>query len=141
MTAGRPSKLTEEFIGKFCSTIKEGVSIKGACGIHYISTPTYYRWIIAGAELHESGKKLKELDALKVRLFRESAKALGELERDMVRKLKECIDDKGMNATAAAIMLERRFQKTWSRDNQTDEDADKPKEALTAGWVTPDGKT
>ena len=135
MTIGRPSKLTKGFITDFCSTIKEGVSIKGACGIHYISTPSYYRWIIAGAELHESDKELEELDALKVELFRESAKALGELERDMVRKLKECIDDKGMNATAAAIMLERRFQKTWSRDNQSDESASTSDGEVVYRWV------
>ena len=63
MPAGRKTKLTPERINKLCRYLREGQTVRVACGMSGIVQSTYYRWI-EEAEGQKSGKKKEFKDRI-----------------------------------------------------------------------------
>jgi len=100
-TRGRKSKLTEDFIKKFCKLLKDGATITAACAAMDITPKSYYRWIKSNRTKLE--KKLKI----------EAEKAINLHKIELLNMIKK---HSLKHWQAAAWILERRFRNEFGKD-------------------------
>lgn len=71
-SAGRPSKLTAEVLGKVEDALLVGATVDDACAYAGVSSPSYYRWLEMGETDEPSGihRQFREMVARSPAAFR-----------------------------------------------------------------------
>lgn len=122
--SGRKSKCTEALTVEFCGYLRDDMmSIRGAAGLVGVSEYTIHDWRKLGDEDLAAGRRTRYA-AFSLAL----ARALAEVERECVRKLKTA-----QSWRRWEVILARRFPRDWGQQLklQGDEDAPIRTEAVT----------